>query len=293
MSHKHVLSLAILLVLLTCSSGLYAQNDLQKIKVPPLPNELYFCEERVPLEKPEVRDALLRELVINTYRHSGTLMVMLRSRQIRKEMEQALKEAGVPLDFFYLAAIESDLDPHAASYAGAVGYWQFREETAKEYGLLITDHIDQRKDLSVATTAAAKYFSRAYQRFHNWTLAAAAYNRGSYGLQQALDQQGVSSFFDLYLNTETHRYIYRILAMKVIMENPEKYFFESKLPKGSYSPKKTKTITIRKDINHLPDFARRYNTTYGALKYLNPWMMNTDYKLIVPEGTELRVLLPR
>lgn len=260
--------------------------------IPELPEKLNFATEEVPLERADIKQDLMRELIINTYGHSRTLQTAMRAVKYEPLIIRVLKEENVPSDFYYLAIIESELDPDAISYAGALGIWQLREETAKELGLIVTDHIDQRKDTELSTRAAAKYLKKAYDTFGSWTLAVAAYNRGIAGLKDALESQKVSSFYDLYMHPQTARYLYRVLAAKTVFESDKSYVINKEKFKNILEDEKHKTVTITQNIENLPEFAIQHGTTYKKLKELNPWMVNTDYRLVVPEGKELVVRIP-
>ena len=258
----------------------------------PIPKLVVFAGDTVPLEKNYVREALEFELGVNVFRHSRTVNAIKQFKRWDKFISEILKENGVPRDFIYLAVIESELDNTAHSGAGAMGMWQIMEPTAKEYGLEVNRDRDMRRDPKEATIAAAKYLKWAYKELNNWTLAAASYNRGKYGVEQALEEQQVDNFYDLHLNPETSRYVYRILAMKLILENENAYgyFFDRK---AMYEPLEFKTIYIKDDIKNLVDFAKENNTTYKELRLLNPWFNNTsNYKLHVPRKDSIALRLP-
>ena len=259
-------------------------------QVYPIPEKLSFAGETVPLKDPDVRERLERELAVNCHRHAGTIMILKRCGRWEKKLKNILKQNKVPEDFFYLATAESDL-LNVTSPAGASGFWQFMKGTATQYELEVTDHIDERLDPEKAAGAACTYFTKAKDQLGSWTLAAAGFNRGTTGIANALKEQKVKSYYDLYLNEETYRYVFRILALKLIIEKPEAYGF--KLKKEDYwQPFQTKELEITETIEHLPDYAIKNGTTYKVLKRLNPWLKNTDYKLEVPEGSKYRILLP-
>lgn len=243
--------------------------------------------------RPDVRENLMRELIINTYMHSRTLQTAMRAVKYESIILKILEEEAVPADLYYLAIIESELDPDAVSYAGALGIWQIRKETAKELGLIVTDHIDQRKDPELATRAAAKYFKKAYDSFGTWTLAVAAYNRGITGLKDALNNQKVESFYDVYLHPQTARYLYRALAAKIVFDKSQNHVINDDKFKNLVYDQDYKMIKVNENIESLPEFAIQHGTTYKLLKEMNPWMVNTDYRLVVPEDVELDVKIPK
>ena len=237
--------------------------------VPPIPNELSFAGEAVPLSDPIVRDRLERELIRNVYRHSGTLTVLKRVQRYREPITGILTKNQIPADFLYLAVAESDLSPIAESAKAAVGFWQFLEPVAKEYGLEVNKYVDERRHLERSTEAASRYLSRLYRTFGSWTLSAAAYNGGPTAVTNNLRGQQVASYYDLYLTPETYEYLFRILALKLIIENPERYGFSTPAPEYT-AP--TQEIEVRQDVN-LVELARQYNMTYNQLKYFNPWLL--------------------
>src|SRR5690606_4011548 len=200
----------------------------------------------------------------------------------RPLIEQTLHDNQVPIDFIYLAVAESEFDNTAMSHMGAMGMWQFMESTAKDYDLEVNRDVDMRRDPKLATEAASRYLKFAYSKFNDWLLVAASYNRGIKGIQNNLEDQKTSSFFDLHLNPETERYVYRILAFKLILENPEAYGYYIK-PEERYEPYAFITETIDKDIDNLVEYAQKNNISYKHLRTLNPWFNNTNnYKLNVP-----------
>ncbi len=235
-----------------------ARNDTtppQRIALPPLPKTLTFAGETVPLDREEVREALEYELTVNTFRHSSTIGILRRIERWRPLIEKTLSENEVPTDFIYLAVAESEFDNNARSPAGAVGMWQFMPPTARDYGMHIDADADMRRDPRLATEAASGYLKWAHARLKDWTLVATAYNRGLTGTQNAMRDQQTDNFWDLYLNPETARYLYRILAFKVILENPESYGFFLATA-GQYQPYKFTTEKVYDNIN-LVSFCQR------------------------------------
>ncbi|WMJ74204.1 lytic transglycosylase domain-containing protein [Cytophagaceae bacterium ABcell3] len=265
----------------------------QHITSVPIPEIVTFAGEKIPIERTDVREGLEQELIINTFRHSHTLRIIKTIERWRPFVTKILRENNVPEDFIYLAVAESEFDNNARSFAGAVGMWQFMEKTAKEYDLKINNDVDMRRDPKLATEAASKFLTKAYGKFNDWTLAAAAYNRGVKGIKDVLEEQKADNFFDLHLNQETARYVYRIIALKLILESPEAYgYFVPENEK--YQPYEFKTVVVDDDINNLVDFALEHNTTYKELRLLNPWFNNTsNFKLRVgrKESYEIRVPL--
>jgi membrane-bound lytic murein transglycosylase D len=237
-----------------------------------VPSKLTFCNEEVPIKMFYVRESLERELLTNTFWQSNTMLMLKRAYRWFPVIEPILKKNGIPDDFKYLALIESGF-LNAVSPASAVGFWQFVKPTGQKYGLEITEEVDERYHIEKATEAACKFIKNTYNMFNNWTLAAAAYNMGEFGIKRSLETQNVSSYYDLYLNDETSRYVYRILALKLIYTQPVKYGYYLRL-KDLYPPIPCYIVTIDSTITNLVDFAKANNITYRILKDFNPWLRN-------------------
>ncbi len=242
----------------------------------PLPSNVNFAGEKTPVHILDVKERLDRELIVNTNLHSSTILVIKRAERYFPVIEPILKKNGIPDDFKYLCVIESSLS-NAVSSAGASGFWQFMKGTAKDYNLTVNDYVDERYDLEKATEKACEYFKNAYDRFNNWTLVAAAFNRGTAGITRAIDSQYVNNYYDLFLNQETSRYVFRILALKEIMNNANKYGFDIPVYE-KYNPVKTKKIMVDYDIEDLALFAKEQGINYKLLKLYNPWLINTKLK---------------
>jgi hypothetical protein len=263
-------------------------NDNYKVFSLTLPNELSFCGEQVPMERLDVRERLDRELLVNTYWQSNTLLAHKRTARWFPLIEDVLRREGVPEDMKYLAVVESGLT-NVVSPAGATGYWQFLKETAISHGLEVNNEVDERYDVERATLAACRYLKEAYQRHGSWALAAAAYNLGQGGVDKQMARQKQNNYFDLQLPEETSRYVFRILAMKEIIRDPERYGFHLRA-KDLYPPYVTSSVEVSGPIEDLADFAIRHNSNYRTLKLLNPWLR--DVKLTNREGRTYTILLP-
>lgn len=241
-----------------------------KIELVGLPTEIDFAGEAAPLTIVDVRERLDREMIININLHSSTTLIFKRASRAFPVIEPILKKYGVPDDFKYLAVIESGL-VNAVSPAGARGVWQFMPETAKEKGMEVNDFVDERYDLEKSTEAACRYLLEAKNKFGNWTLAAASYNGGMFGINRQLENQQVTDYYDVLLTEETSRYVFRILALKEIMQNPAKYGFD--IPKDQlYYPIEIKKIEIDTPIANLSSFAKGMGINYKILKLHNPWL---------------------
>jgi len=243
-----------------------------KIFAPEIPEKVNFSGESVPLDLIYVREAFEREIFATTFMHSSSLMMFKRAHRWFPVIEPILKKNGIPDDFKFLALAESNL-LNTVSPAGAEGYWQIMKATGQKHGLEINDNIDERYNMVKATEAACDYFRTAYSGFRNWTLVAASYNRGMDGLDRALEKQQVASYYDLFLNDETSRYLYRILAIKEVYNHPVKYGFYLR-ESDFYQPFSCKQITVDTPIENLPAFAKRQGINYRILREMNPWIQS-------------------
>jgi len=259
-----------------------------KITSPYIPEKMDFAGEKVPLDVYWVHEGLDRELIINCYQHSKTLRIFKLSSRIFPVIEKILKEEGVPDDFKYLCVAESGLE-NVTSPASAGGYWQFIPSTARKFGLEVTESIDERCNLEKSTRAACRYLKSCKEQFGSWTLAATAYNRGEGGLLKAIDHQDMNNYWNLWLNKETSRYVYRILSFKLMFENPQLYGVEI-CPAEMYQPIPTRTVTVTSTLPDLVTYAAEQGITYKELRDLNPWIK--DSKLTVSSGKSYTLLLP-
>ncbi len=246
------------------------------ISQPEIPSELYLFGEKVPLENFEVYERLDREIIVNTYWHSATLLALKRANRWFLVIEPILKRNGIPDDFKYLAIAESNLE-NVVSPAGATGFWQFIKSAAVEYGLEVNDQVDERYHVEKSTEAACKYLKNAYEKFGSWTMAAAAYNAGMNGIEKWSGLQKAKNYYNLVLGIETARYTLRIAAIKLIMENPEKYGYNLD-ERDLYSPLKFREIEIDSSISDLADYSLSLGINYKTLKLYNPWLRDTSLK---------------
>lgn len=253
-----------------------------------LPEQISFAGEPVPMDRSDLREQLDKELQINIYFHSNTIFLIKRANQWLPQFEAILKKYDIPEDFKYLPLIESGL-LNVVSPANAVGYWQIIKSAGKENGLEISNEVDERYDPIKSTEAACKYIRKAYERFGNWTLVAASYNRGMSGLDRAIQKQKVNSYYELFLNEETARYVFRILAIKQIIENPQLYGFKID-QRHLYQRDSVHFVTVDNSIPDLVDFAIEQGTTYKLLKRYNPWLR--DDKLTVRKNEVYKIALP-
>ncbi len=255
---------------------------------PKTPQSMSLFEEKMPLQKWEVRERLDRELLFNNYMHGSTLYILKLTGRYLPTIERILKEQNVPDDFKYLCIAESALR-NQTSPAGAEGYWQFLSETGRRYGLEINSEVDERYDLEKSTRAACKYLRDAYNKFGNWTAAAASYNCGMGGYSNYSSYQNTDYYYDLLLPEETNRYIYRIAALKLLVGYSSKFGF---MVSGDdmYQPIPTRKVPVTSSISNLASFASSQGTTYKMVKLLNPWLQGKS--LTAKSGKTYMIELP-
>ena len=260
-----------------------------KIHSIPIPNSLTFSGESVDLIENDLIQRFDKEILVNTYWQSNTLQLIKRSRKFFKIIEPILKKEGVPDDFKYLAVIESGLE-NLRSPKGAKGIWQIMRGTGRELGLEINNNVDERYNLELSTIAACRYIKKAKNKFGTWTLAAAAYNRGMSGVNRALKKQNVKSYYDLLLGNETRRYVFRIHAIKLILNNPNNYGFFVK-DSEYYKEDGFELMNVDYPIKNLSEFANKNGINYKTLKIFNPWLIQNHlnnrskkkYKIKIPK----------
>lgn len=249
-------------------------SEYYQIKALKMPEVMSFADEQAPLKDPEVFERIDRELLVNTYWQSSMLLYLKRAGKYFPIIEPILQKNGVPNDFKYLAVIESGLT-NATSTAGAKGFWQFMPATAKEFGMEVNDQVDERYHIEKSTEMACKYLKNAKNKLGSWSLAAAAYNSGNKNILDKMSQQQVNNYYDLLLVEETARYVPRLLAVKEIMQNPDKYGYIIE-KSDLYTFEKTYEVEVDSTISNLTTFAKKYNMTYKDLKTLNPWLRSSS-----------------
>ncbi|MEN8157104.1 MAG: lytic transglycosylase domain-containing protein [Bacteroidota bacterium] len=254
-----------------------------------MPGQVTFAGEPVPLDLFDVKESLDRELLSNTYFHSHTIRLIKLANRYFPEIEPVLRESLVPDDFKYLAVAESGLT-QAVSPAKAVGFWQLLKGTAQDYGLETGSEVDERYHIGKSTGAACQYLIDSYRKYGNWTMTAASYNAGRKGMNRQIDRQKKENYYDLLLNEETARYLYRVISFKLIFENPEAYGFN--ISKNELYPQiPVRTVTVDSTVADFADFAAQHGTNYKILKFLNPWLR--DNKLTNAGGKSYEILLPQ
>lgn len=245
-------------------------SDTYQIKALKIPLKLEFAGEHVPTEKADIKERIDRELLVNTYWQSNGLLLFKRTHKYFPIIEPILKKNGIPNDFKYLAVIESGLQ-NVTSPAGAKGFWQIMKATAKENGLEVNANVDERYHIEKATQVACNYLKGAKERFGSWTLAAAAYNAGNTGIATKIKTQKVTNYYELLLGEETQRYIPRMVALKEILTNPQKYGFVFE-NEDLYKLEPTKIIEVDTIISDIAQFSKDLGINYKVLKLHNPWL---------------------
>ncbi len=274
---KHITLIGLVAIVIFIANKYTEQQDQIKsltsnyqILPVPIPQSIDFAGEQVPLNKFQVKERLDRELLVNTYWQSNSMLILKRTRRSFEVIEPILAQYGIPLDFKYLAVAESGLQ-NVTSSAGAKGVWQFMSSSGKAYGLEINNNVDERYHLEKSTVAACLYIKEAYLKFGSWTLAAASYNRGMNGINNDIKKQLVSDYFDLHLNTETSRYLLRILALKSIIEDPSNFGFILE-DKHFYNFQETIDVIVDESIPNISEYSQSIGSNYHVIKSLNPWI---------------------
>ena len=247
-----------------------------KIISPKIPDNISIFGEGVPLENFEVYERVDREILVNTYWHSATILAIKRANRWFPVIEPILKRNNIPDDFKYLVVVESNLE-NVVSPAGATGFWQFIKSASKQYGLEVNDEVDERYDVEKSTVAACKYLNTAYKMFGNWTMSASSYNAGISGIDKWSGLQKSANYWNLVLGSETSRYVSRIIAMKLIMENPNAYGYDL-MGKDLYQPLKYKEVELNTSVANFADYAVTLGVNYKTLKLYNPWLRDTSLK---------------
>lgn len=268
------------------------ENSISYQRINPvIKNKAYsFANETVPLDDPEVYERLDREISSNVYWQGNTLQILKLSEKFFPIIEPILKQNGIPEDFKYLAVAESGLRD-VTSPANAVGKWQFLKGTAQGYGLTINEEIDERYHLVKATEAACKYFNQAYQLYGNWTAVAASYNMGMTGYQGRVNEQLEDNYYNLWLNQETSRYVFRIIAYKEIMENPKAYGYIYNFGSDANPRINTQTLYLPLPTRDIALWAKDNGTSYKMIRYLNPWIRGN--KITTINSPEIAIEIPK
>jgi hypothetical protein len=263
-------------------------RDSFKVNGVEVPGKVTFAGEPMPLDLFDVKESLDRELLSNVYFHSQTIRLIKLANRYFPEIEPVLRKNLVPDDFKYLAVAESGLT-QAVSPANAVGFWQLLKTTAQEYGLEVDKEVDERYHVGKSTEAACKYLISSYRKYGNWSMTAASYNAGRSGMDEQIGRQKKENYYDLLLNEETARYLYRVVALKLIFENPTAYGFDIS-ENELYPPIPSHRVVVDSTVNDFADFAGEHGTNYKILKFMNPWLRDT--RLTVTGGKSYEIVIP-
>ena len=255
-----------------------------------LPTHLEFCGERTPIEIQEVKERLEKELLLSLWDRPQVILWLKRIPRYMPLIEDMLEQGNLPDDLKYIAIAESALRPHVSSKRGAIGFWQFMRDTGQRYGLTINRYIDERRNLFASTTAAIRYLKYLYEEFGSWTLAAAAYNMGEQGLMAEILEQATNDYYHLYLHLETQRFIFRILSVKLIVSNPERYGFHLS-DADRYPPLEFDRINLTcAQDTPIRIIAKAAQTPFKAIKDLNPeirghYLAKGSHAILIPKGS--------
>ena len=252
-------------------SSLKAQALPTNFSTHDVPSSITFCGKNIDLTRYDRYERMDRELLAFTYMHSTSIQMIKKANRYFPIVEPILKANGIPDDFKYLMVIESNLNPNARSSAGAAGLWQFMQTTGREYGLEVNKNIDERYHVEKATEAACKYLKDAYDKYQDWIAVAASYNAGQARISTQFEKQQVNDMLDLFLVEETARYVYRIIAAKIMFSNPSAFGFRLRT-KDLYMPIPYKEVTVNTGISNLAEWAKKQGITYALLKNMNPWL---------------------
>ena len=255
-----------------------------------VPAQLDFCGERTPIEIQEVKERLEKELLLSLWDRPQVILWLKRIPRYMPLIEDMLEQGNLPDDLKYIAIAESALRPHVSSKRGAIGFWQFMRDTGQRYGLTINRYIDERRNVFASTTAAIRYLKYLYEEFGSWTLAAAAYNMGEQGLMAEILEQTTNDYYHLYLPLETQRFIFRILSVKLIVSNPERYGFHLS-EADRYPPLEFDRINLScAQDTPIRIIAKAAQTHFKAIKDLNPeirghYLAKGSHALSIPKGS--------
>ena len=273
-----------------CGQVVYIPQETQFV-APKVPAFIEFAGQTYRFDRPDLYERMDRELVAFTYGHTNSVLMLKRAERMFSKIVPILKKNGVPEDLKYLMAIECNLDPKSVSTAGAAGPWQFMKATGRAYGLEVADEVDERYNIEKSTEAACKYLKEAYEKYGDWMTVAASYNAGQNGITQRIANQRQNRAMDLFLPTETSRYMFRILTAKYFLENPEEFGFHVEPDEVYTYPATKETVTVSEPIPNLTDFAEAHGTTYFFLKEANLWLRSD--KLTNKAGRTYKIVIPK
>lgn len=266
------LTVVCIIVLYTINSFLWAFQPTTSF---PIPQKVQFADQTISLQRYDFQERYDREQIVIAYNHSVSLLQIKRAQKYFPIIEPILKENGIPTDFKYLAVIESNLDTRAYSPANAAGFWQLLPKTGEQFGLEVNDQIDERYHIEKSTRAACKYLKIAYNKYQSWTTAAISYNAGMGRISEEQAKQQVTNGMELLLSSESGRYIFRLLAMKRFLENPENFGYKVE-KEDFYKQPKIQNVVVTDSVGNWTNWARQYNISYAQLKEANPWLRDRN-----------------
>ena len=265
-------------------------DGFMTVSAPDVPASINFCGDHVSFDRIDMAERLDRELTATIYGQTMTSLIIKRANRYFPRLIEILKENNMPEDLIYLAVAESSLDPTALSPAKAAGIWQFMPATGKQYGLEVNDDVDERYDIEKETVAACKYLRNSYSKYHNWATVCASYNAGSGKISSELSNQQVNNSFDLRLVSETSRYVFRIIAYKIFLENPKRYGYRIHADQ-LYQPIECDIVEVSTPVGDWVSWAKNHGLTYAQLRDANPWIRSS--KLPNASGKVYMVKVPR
>ena len=266
----------------------YVPEDIH-FQAPKVPQFIEFAGQTYRFDRPDLYERMDRELIAFTYGHTNSVLMLKRAERLFTQVVPILVKNGVPEDLKYLMAIECNLDPKSVSSAGAAGPWQFMKATGRSYGLEVAEEVDERYHIAKSTEAACKYLKEAYAKYGDWMTVAASYNAGQGGVSSRIEKQRQRSALNLWLPEETSRYMFRILAAKMMFENPAAFGFTLE-PEDYYRyipPRKT--ITVTEEIKNLPDFAAANGVSYFQLRNANLWLKDLNLKVSGKKSYKIKI----
>lgn len=271
MKHSlHISVLAVLTVLFCIPMEMRAQTA--PLMPPKVPEFVEFAGETIRFDRADLRERMDRELIAFTFTHSTSVLMIRRANRFFPQVEPILERMGVPADLKYLMVIESNLEEQAVSSASAAGLWQFTQSTGRNYGLEVNDNIDERYNIEKATEAACRFLLEAYSKYGNWMTVAASYNGGQQGMDRRIEQQHETNALNMWLVNETSRYMFRLLAVKMMFENPAQFGFHfTREELYPYIPARER-IKVTDPVEDLVAFAEQHGVSYAELKRANPWL---------------------
>ena len=290
MKYINILLVTLIACVAAFSSQAQRTGEFMTVAAPVIPESINFCGDHVSFDRIDMAERLDREMTAVIYGQTTTSLIIKRANRYFPRLIEILKENNMPEDLIYLAVAESSLDINALSPAKAAGIWQFMAATGKQYGLEVNDDVDERYDPEKETVAACRYLRDAYSRYHNWATVCASYNAGTGRITNELSSQQVSNSFDLRLVSETSRYVVRIIAYKIFLENPKKYGYRI-YSNQLYQPIDCEVIEVSQPISNWVTWAKEHGISYMQLRDVNPWIRST--KLPNASGKVYKVKVPK